>query len=104
MIFPGLERIFLFLDKMQKAQILNEKTAKLDQLKFKTAWKYMSKNKVKNQVIDWKKISVPQIMNKGLASRRIRKFLEISKRQVATVLEWAKDKNKHFLRRDWPTN
>lgn len=47
----------------------------------------MSKKKVKNQVIDWKKISVPQIMNKGLASRRIRKFLEISKRQVATVLE-----------------
>ena len=32
-IFPELERIFLFFDKMQKAQIIKEKTDKLDKLK-----------------------------------------------------------------------
>lgn len=44
----------------------------------------MSKKKVKNQVIDWKKISIPQIMNKGLASRRITKFLEICKKKTSS--------------------
>ena len=32
-IFPELERIFLVFDKMQKAQIIKEKTDKLDKLK-----------------------------------------------------------------------
>ena len=84
MVFPELERIFLFLDKMQKARIIKEKSDKLkyNKLKFKTYLKTYVRKKVKNQVTDWDKISASQIKNRELVPRRVLKFLDISKKKT----------------------
>ena len=90
-----------FMTKTPKTMTTKAKIDKWDLIKLKSFCRAKETiNRVNRQPTEWEKISANYASNKGLISRIYKELKQINEQKPNNpITKWAKDMNRHFLKR-----